>query len=399
MNGRVDEKRDESDDRGLDDWHLTPWAALHISRDLCASANLNFGFFSAIFAPRNYSIWDRYLRGSSSTEQKFVIYVCLQICIAAQGVTEDDKEGRGPKTHHPSKLSTTSSSQQRPTACFSRFFAPYFLESDLNPMDISDFSQWYLKVLQQHSTLHLANDVTHPDSPAFPHDAWQLATTRPSIKPHYLQRHAFSTPVSPSIDFDSACSSIAAQISSSVPEYNVTTWFADLVSAGTNLTFPDNDPTCTRPSQVIFADMCRVSVSLPTSERSEISLEAWLPRNWTGGVLSTGNGGLAGCIKYEDLTYGSALGFATVGANNGHNGTSGLPFYHNTEVLEDFTYLSTPASSSAKVSPPPSTAPHIPNLTGWAAQQADVKAVKQAWYGLYTTKRSGNYAYLPGDKS
>jgi feruloyl esterase len=34
------------------------------------------------------------------------------------------------------------------------------------------------------------------------------------------------------------------------------------------------------------------------------------------------------------------LGFATVGANNGHNGTSGEPFYHHPEVLRDFAYRS-----------------------------------------------------------
>lgn len=34
------------------------------------------------------------------------------------------------------------------------------------------------------------------------------------------------------------------------------------------------------------------------------------------------------------------MGFATVGANSGHNGTSGKPFYHHPEVLRDFVYRS-----------------------------------------------------------
>ena len=34
------------------------------------------------------------------------------------------------------------------------------------------------------------------------------------------------------------------------------------------------------------------------------------------------------------------MGFASVGANNGHNGTSGKPFYHHPEVLKDFAYRS-----------------------------------------------------------
>lgn len=45
-------------------------------------------------------------------------------------------------------------------------------------------------------------------------------------------------------------------------------------------------------------------------------------------------------IQYYDVAYGAGLGFATVGANNGHNGTSGKPFYQHPEVLEDFAYRS-----------------------------------------------------------
>lgn len=77
-----------------------------------------------------------------------------------------------------------------------------------------------------------------------------------------------------------------------------------------------------------------------TSNRSEITLEAWLPTNWTGRFLSTGNGGLSGCIQYEDIAYAASHGFATVGANNGHNGTSGYAFYNNPEVVADFAYRS-----------------------------------------------------------
>ncbi|KAA8644512.1 hypothetical protein EYZ11_004598 [Aspergillus tanneri] len=69
-------------------------------------------------------------------------------------------------------------------------------------------------------------------------------------------------------------------------------------------------------------------------------MEAWFPRNYTGRFLSTGNGGLGGCIQYYDVAYASGLGFATVGANNGHNGSSGEPFYRHPEVVEDFAYRS-----------------------------------------------------------
>lgn len=45
-------------------------------------------------------------------------------------------------------------------------------------------------------------------------------------------------------------------------------------------------------------------------------------------------------IPYLDLSYGSWMGFATVAANNGHNGDTGEPFYRNPQVLEDFVYRS-----------------------------------------------------------
>lgn len=68
-------------------------------------------------------------------------------------------------------------------------------------------------------------------------------------------------------------------------------------------------------------------------------MEAWLPSNWTGRFLSTGNGGTGGCIQYEDVAYGVSYGFATVAANNGHNGTSGVEFAIP-GVLEDFVWRS-----------------------------------------------------------
>ena len=91
---------------------------------------------------------------------------------------------------------------------------------------------------------------------------------------------------------------------------------------------------------MVPVDLCHVAMFVKTSVISNITLEAWLPTNWTGRFLSTGNGGLSGCIQYEDIAYGTEFGFATVGANNGHNGTSGEAFYKNAEVVADFAYRS-----------------------------------------------------------
>ncbi|KAF7350350.1 Carboxylic ester hydrolase [Mycena venus] len=90
----------------------------------------------------------------------------------------------------------------------------------------------------------------------------------------------------------------------------------------------------------VSASLCRVQFSTSTSDKSSIRAEAWLPDEWYGRFLGVGNGGLGGCIAYEDLNYGSALHFATVGSNNGHDGDSGRPFLENPEVLNDFAFRS-----------------------------------------------------------
>lgn len=45
-------------------------------------------------------------------------------------------------------------------------------------------------------------------------------------------------------------------------------------------------------------------------------------------------------IKYEDIAYGTSRNFATVGANNGHNGTTGVAFLDNPEMVVDFAWRS-----------------------------------------------------------
>ncbi|KAL6705935.1 Feruloyl esterase [Coniothyrium glycines] len=135
-------------------------------------------------------------------------------------------------------------------------------------------------------------------------------------------------------NFNAKCAAIASKLAI---EHGVV-HFSEFVAAGTNLSLAENDATCGQSSIVVTADICRIALSVSTSSRSGLNMEAWLPANWTGRFLSGGNGGLNGCIKYEDLAYTSALGFAAVGTNNGHNGTSGLPFYNNSQVVEDFAY-------------------------------------------------------------
>ncbi len=77
--------------------------------------------------------------------------------------------------------------------------------------------------------------------------------------------------------------------------YNSSRHVLAYVPAGTNLIFPGNDPTCSRPSQLVAVNLCRVALSIPTSNRSSIVFELWLPEIWSGRFLATGNGGIDGC--------------------------------------------------------------------------------------------------------
>ncbi|KAI1150362.1 feruloyl esterase B [Nemania diffusa] len=112
----------------------------------------------------------------------------------------------------------------------------------------------------------------------------------------------------------------------------------EYVPAGTTLTFPDSDASCSRPSQLASVDLCRIALYVPTSNRSGFYYELWLPETWNGRTLATGNGGIDGCIKYEDIAYGAANGFSTFGTNNGHNGTGGTAFYQNEDVVIDYSW-------------------------------------------------------------
>ncbi|KAK1516963.1 feruloyl esterase B [Colletotrichum costaricense] len=110
------------------------------------------------------------------------------------------------------------------------------------------------------------------------------------------------------------------------------------VETGTNLTFPEQDPSCGRGSQVVRTNLCRVAMNITTSSRSQIVAEVWLPEKWNGRMVTVAGGGLDGCVHTEDLAYATAHGFAAVGTNNGHAGTTGAQFLNNDDVVIDFSY-------------------------------------------------------------
>ncbi|KAH6612398.1 ferulic acid esterase [Boeremia exigua] len=166
------------------------------------------------------------------------------------------------------------------------------------------------------------------------------------IQNYYLFAVAVAIAFSPTIHaiflnrtFEDVCTTFASELH--VP--NVKVQFSQYLPKGYNLSVPDFPQSCieaqgSSPYQVIRADVCRIAMLVNTSDTSSMTLEAWLPSNWTGRFLSGGNGGLSGCVQYVDLSYGSSSGFATVSGNNGHNGSSAEPFFQQPDVLEDYVY-------------------------------------------------------------
>ncbi|KAF7340911.1 Carboxylic ester hydrolase [Mycena sanguinolenta] len=103
-------------------------------------------------------------------------------------------------------------------------------------------------------------------------------------------------------DFQQACVALVSQLT--IPSSTVAD--SSFVEAGTKLTFPNADPTCL-PTQGVTSDICRVVLTIATSNHSSTFMEAWLPSSWTGRFLATGNGGIGGSIQYIDMDYGVSL--------------------------------------------------------------------------------------------
>ncbi|CAA9965920.1 Tannase multi-domain protein [Pyrenophora teres f. maculata] len=115
------------------------------------------------------------------------------------------------------------------------------------------------------------------------------------------------------------------------------------LTAGTDISLPDLVPSCANAASYnkasVTTDMCRAVFNVSTSSSSTDRIEAWLPDNWNGRFLATGNGGTGGCIDYGNLQGASSFGFATFGTNGGHDGQAGYDFFLNKpENINDFGY-------------------------------------------------------------
>ncbi|EAW15424.1 putative feruloyl esterase [Aspergillus fischeri NRRL 181] len=139
-----------------------------------------------------------------------------------------------------------------------------------------------------------------------------------------------------SASFESRCQHFHKEIHLQNVHVHSTTY----VPIGSNISMAYNPPICggTSSSSISTIEFCQVALNVTTSDKSQFFMEAWLPSNYTGRFLSTGNGGLNGCVGYGDMIYASQYGFATIGTNNGHFGDTGQYFLNNPEVIEDFAY-------------------------------------------------------------
>lgn len=84
--------------------------------------------------------------------------------------------------------------------------------------------------------------------------------------------------------------------------------------------------TYTAPNGEVFANLpafCRVAATLTPTRDSNIGIELWMPASgWNGRFEGVGNGGYAGSMPYSALAPGVSLGYATVGTDTGHVGSS-----------------------------------------------------------------------------
>ena len=135
------------------------------------------------------------------------------------------------------------------------------------------------------------------------------------------------------------CLGLAQKLSGSI---NITTTYT-LAGESVNIS-PTPDPSCSvtqSPSYTAIENVCRVVAIVPTSNRSEVYLEAWLPDAdaWTGRFLAIGNVGLGGCLLYDNLVWSAGVyHMATVTTNNGHWGYTTASMLNNEDVLTDFVW-------------------------------------------------------------
>lgn len=101
--------------------------------------------------------------------------------------------------------------------------------------------------------------------------------------------------------FQAKCEAFGSKINAqnkNAFQNDVTLHSVTYIPAGGNISMATTPTACASDdiSTASPVEFCRVSLNVTTSSKSQIYMEAWLPGNYTGRFLSTGNGGLGGCM-------------------------------------------------------------------------------------------------------
>jgi feruloyl esterase len=84
---------------------------------------------------------------------------------------------------------------------------------------------------------------------------------------------------------------------------------------------------------------CRVAGTIRATAESDIRFELWLPENWNGKFMQTGNGGAAGAIVYASLIDPLLRGYAVANTDTGHQGAGGdFAWAAHPQKLIDYQY-------------------------------------------------------------
>lgn len=63
---------------------------------------------------------------------------------------------------------------------------------------------------------------------------------------------------------------------------------------------------------------CRVEATVSVEAGSTIRFETWIPRDWNGKVVVTGNGGYSNALNYRDMALALSRDYAAAGGDTGH---------------------------------------------------------------------------------
>jgi Tannase and feruloyl esterase len=63
---------------------------------------------------------------------------------------------------------------------------------------------------------------------------------------------------------------------------------------------------------------CRVEATVTTSPDSVVNFEVWIPQDWNGKIVVTGNGGYSNAINVRDMAHALSQRYAAAGGDTGH---------------------------------------------------------------------------------